>query len=33
MALTDQGPRILTLRDILEHEDVVRYTPAEEVAA
>jgi methionyl aminopeptidase len=33
IALTDGGPRILTLRDVYEHEDVVHYRPAEEVAA
>lgn len=35
IALTDEGPRILTLRanDYLEHGDVVRYRPKEEVAA
>ncbi len=33
IALTDEGPRILTLREICEHEDVVHYRPAEEVAA
>ena len=33
IAMTDDGPRILTLRDIYEHEDVERYRPAEEVAA
>jgi methionyl aminopeptidase len=33
VALTEEGPRILTLRDIMEHQDVARFTPAEEVAA
>jgi methionyl aminopeptidase len=33
VALTDDGPRILTLRDILEHEDAARYRPKEEMAA
>ncbi len=33
VALTDEGPRILTLRDILEHEDVAKFRPVEEVAA
>jgi len=33
IAITDEGPRILTLRDIYEHEDVVHYRPAGEVAA
>ncbi len=33
IAITDQGPKILTLRDVAEHPDVVRYRPAEEVAA
>lgn len=33
IALTEKGPRILTLRDVYEHEDVVHYRPAEEVAA
>jgi methionyl aminopeptidase len=33
VALTEDGPRILTLRDILEHPDVARYRPKEEVAA
>jgi methionyl aminopeptidase len=33
VALTDDGPRILTLRDSLEHHDVSRYRPKEEVAA
>ena len=35
IAITDQGPKILTLRehDVAEHPDVARYRPAEEVAA
>jgi methionyl aminopeptidase len=33
VALTDDGPRILTLRPILEHADVERYRPKEEIAA
>jgi methionyl aminopeptidase len=33
IAITDQGPRILTLRDVAEHPDVARYRPSEEVAA
>jgi methionyl aminopeptidase len=33
IALTESGPRILTLRDIYEHKDVEKYRPAEEVAA
>ena len=35
IAITEQGPKILTLRenDIAEHPDVARYRPAEEVAA
>jgi methionyl aminopeptidase len=33
VALTDEGPRILTLRDFLEHDDVGRYRPKEEMAA
>jgi methionyl aminopeptidase len=33
IALTDDGPRILTLRDILEHADADRYRPKEEIAA
>ncbi|MBC5810007.1 MAG: type I methionyl aminopeptidase [Candidatus Eremiobacteraeota bacterium] len=33
VALTDDGPRILTLRDALEHEDVARFRPKEEIAA
>ncbi|MDQ6826226.1 MAG: type I methionyl aminopeptidase [Candidatus Eremiobacteraeota bacterium] len=33
IAITDEGPRILTLRDIAEHDDVERYRPKEEIAA
>lgn len=33
VALTEDGPRILTLRDILEHDDADRYRPKEEIAA
>ncbi len=33
IAITDEGPRILTLRDIAEHDDVHRYRPKEEMAA
>ena len=33
IALTESGPRILTLRDVYEHKDVELYRPAEEVAA
>ncbi len=33
VALTEEGPRILTLRDVLEHDDAVRYRPKEELAA
>jgi methionyl aminopeptidase len=33
IAITDEGPRILTLRSIGEHEDVARYRPKEEIAA
>jgi methionyl aminopeptidase len=33
IAITDQGPKILTLRDVAEHPDVARYRPSEEVAA
>ncbi|BDE06753.1 type I methionyl aminopeptidase [Vulcanimicrobium alpinum] len=33
IAITDEGPKILTLRDYAEHPDVVRFRPAEEVAA
>jgi len=33
IAITDEGPRILTLRDVYEHSDVSLYRPKEEVAA
>ena len=33
IAVTDEGPRILTLRDVYEHADVDRYRPAAEAAA
>ncbi len=33
IAITEEGPRILTLRDIGEHADVDRYRPKEEIAA
>ena len=33
IAVTSEGPRILTLRDYAEHPDVVRYRPKEEAAA
>jgi methionyl aminopeptidase len=33
IAITDEGPRILTLRDTGENHDVARYRPKEEVAA
>ena len=33
IALTDEGPRILTLRDAFEHPDVRHYRPKEELAA
>jgi hypothetical protein len=33
IAVTNEGPRILTLRDYAEHPDVVRYRPKEEQAA
>jgi methionyl aminopeptidase len=33
IAIMDDGPRILTLRDTGEHHDVARYRPKEEVAA
>ncbi|HEV3155793.1 MAG TPA: type I methionyl aminopeptidase [Candidatus Baltobacteraceae bacterium] len=32
VALTEDGPKILTLREILEHADVARFRPKEEVA-
>jgi methionyl aminopeptidase len=31
IAITDQGPKILTLRDVAEHPDVARYRPVEEI--
>ncbi|MFN2450188.1 MAG: type I methionyl aminopeptidase [Candidatus Baltobacteraceae bacterium] len=33
IAITDDGPKILTLRNIGEHPDVAKYTPKEEMAA
>ncbi len=33
IAITDQGPKILTLRDVAEHPDVSLFRPSEEVAA
>jgi methionyl aminopeptidase len=33
IAVTSEGPRILTLRDYGEHPDVIRYRPKEEQAA
>ena len=33
IVVTDDGPKILTLRDLAEHADVVRYRPKEEMAA
>jgi methionyl aminopeptidase len=33
IAVTDQGPKILTLRDIGEHADAARYRPAGDLAA
>jgi len=33
IAITDEGPRILTLREFGEHHDVERYRPKEEIAA
>ncbi len=30
IAITDDGPKILTLRDVAEHPDVARYRPIEE---
>jgi methionyl aminopeptidase len=33
IAITDQGPKILTLRDVYEHPDAAQYRPKEEVAA
>ena len=32
IAVTDEGPKILTLREIGEHPDVVLYRPAQEAA-
>jgi methionyl aminopeptidase len=33
IALTEDGPRILTLRNVLEHADAALYRPKEEIAA
>ena len=33
IVVTNEGPKILTLRDYAEHADVVRYRPKEEMAA
>jgi methionyl aminopeptidase len=33
IAVTESGPKILTLRDVYEHPDVAAYRPSEEVAA
>jgi methionyl aminopeptidase len=33
IAVTDDGPKILTLRDFAEHQDVDRYRPAQEAIA
>lgn len=33
IVVTNEGPKILTLRDYAEHEDVARYRPKEEIAA
>ncbi len=33
IAITDDGPKILTLREVGEHPDVEKYRPKEEVAA
>ena len=33
IAIMDDGPRILTLRDVYEHPDVEKFRPKEEVAA
>jgi methionyl aminopeptidase len=33
IAITEEGPRILTLREFGEHHDVERYRPKEEIAA
>jgi methionyl aminopeptidase len=32
-AVTEEGPRILTLRDVFEHPDVAQFRPKEEMAA
>jgi hypothetical protein len=31
--VTEEGPRILTLRDVFEHPDVAQFRPKEEMAA
>jgi methionyl aminopeptidase len=33
IAVTDDGPRVLTAREVGEHADIVRYLPREEVRA
>ena len=33
IAVTDDGPKILTLRDYAEHPDAERYRPAQEMGA
>jgi methionyl aminopeptidase len=33
IALTEEGPRILTLRNVFEHDDAALYRPKEEIAA
>ena len=33
IAVTEEGPKILTLREVAEHEDAVRYRPAGDLAA
>jgi methionyl aminopeptidase len=33
IAVTEEGPRILTLRDVFEHPDVAQFRPKEEMAA
>ena len=33
VAVTDQGPKILTLREVAEHPDAAHYRPAEDLAA
>jgi methionyl aminopeptidase len=33
IAVTDEGPKILTLREVAEHEDAARYRPAGDLAA